>query len=69
MVYGAKKSNIIDTNDPSQIIEKVVFDGNQICIPSQNIGNIQTCAITFIDYFGNESVATIVNLPVEITNN
>lgn len=69
VIYGAKKTIKIDVNDPSQIIDKVVFDGNQISIPIAKMEELSNCALTFIDYFGNESASTAVNLPLEITKN
>jgi len=69
VVYGSKKTIKIDVNDPSQIVDKIVFNGPQICIPLTKIEDYNNCALTYIDYYGNESVSTIVNLPLEITKN
>jgi hypothetical protein len=69
VIYGTKKTIRLDVNDPSQIVDKIVYEGNQIIIPISKMGDDNNCALTFIDYYGNESVPTIVNLPVEITKN
>jgi hypothetical protein len=65
MVYRAKKTSKIDINNPSQIIEKITLAANTdsifVTIPMTKPDENNTCAITFIDYFGNESAATILN--------
>jgi hypothetical protein len=67
MVYRAKKSFKIDVNNPSQIIDKITLvekcDTFKVTIPVKKEDENNTCAITFIDFYGNESEATIVNLP------
>lgn len=69
MVYRAKKSFKIDVNNPSQIIDKITLaekcDSFKVTIPVKKEDENNTCAITFIDFYGNESEATIVNLPTE----
>jgi uncharacterized lipoprotein YddW (UPF0748 family) len=69
MVYRAKKSFKIDVNNPSQIIDKITLaekcDTFNVTIPVKKEDENNTCAITFIDFYGNESEATIVNLPTE----
>ena len=64
MVYGAIGNSKIDINDPKQIIEKIAFmDKNNsvdIVIPTNKLDKNNCCAITFIDFFGNESDATLV---------
>ena len=66
VVYASSFGLPIDINNPSQIIEKVAYEPNsdtaEIVIPSYKLDKNSNCAITFIDYFGNESVATIVDL-------
>lgn len=68
MVYRAKKTFKIDVNNPSQIIEKIAFtekSGNiNIIVPTKKWDENRACAITFIDFFGNESQATLVNFPL-----
>ena len=69
MVYRAKKTFKIDVNNPSQIIDKITLaekcDTFNVTIPIKKADENNTCAITFIDFYGNESEATIVNLPTE----
>ena len=65
MVYGAKFNSKIDVNDPSQIIDKIAFKDNvdtvEVVIPTYKLDKNTTCAITLIDFYGNESEATFVN--------
>ena len=69
MVYRAKKTFKIDVNNPSQIIYKITLaekcDTFNVTIPIKKADENNSCAITFIDYYGNESEATIVNLTKE----
>lgn len=69
IVYRAKKASKIDVNDPSQIIEKINLTEKsnviKICVPMKKSDESNTCAITFIDFYGNESAATTVNLTPE----
>ncbi len=73
MVYRAKKSFKIDVNNPSQIIDKITlaekWDTFKVVIPIKKADENNSCAITFIDFYGNESEATIVNLPKETKTN
>ena len=62
VVYGAQNGVKLNTNDASQMMDKIVFNQNPITIPLQNLKNCNALAISFIDYFGNESESTIVNL-------
>jgi uncharacterized lipoprotein YddW (UPF0748 family) len=65
MVYGAKFNSKIDVNDPSQIIDKIAFKENidtvAVVIPNYKLDKNTCCAITFIDFYGNESEPTLVN--------
>ena len=65
MVYGAKFNSKIDVNDPSQIIDKIAFKENidtvAVVIPNYKLDKNTSCAITFIDFYGNESEPTLVN--------
>lgn len=65
MVYGAKFNSKIDVNDPSQILDKIAFKDNvdtvEVAIPTYKLDKNKTCAITFIDFYGNESDPTLVN--------
>ncbi len=69
MVYRSKKSFKLDINNPSQIIQKITLtqkgDSIKINIPAKKWDENSNCAITFIDYYGNESDATTVNLSTE----
>jgi len=69
MVYRAKKTSKIDVNNPSQIIEKINLteksDSIKVCVPMKKSDENSACAITFIDFYGNESAATTVNLTAE----
>lgn len=69
MIYGAKKDSKININNPSQIIEKVCLnekcDTITVNIPNGKLDKNDNCAITFIDYYGNESAAATINLTSE----
>ena len=64
MVYGTTNKNLINVNDPSQIINKIAFketkDSISISIPKLYLEKHNNCALTFVDYFGNESQATLL---------
>jgi hypothetical protein len=62
VVYGAQNGVKLNTNEASQMMDKIVFNQNPITIPLQNLKNCDALAISFIDYFGNESESTILNL-------
>jgi hypothetical protein len=62
VVYGAQNGVKLNTNEASQMMDKIVFNQNPIIIPLQNLKNCDALAISFIDYFGNESESTILNL-------
>jgi hypothetical protein len=59
----------INTNDPSQILEKIVVldekEGFDILVPSYKLIGNTAFAFTFIDYYANESPETIIDLQVE----
>jgi uncharacterized lipoprotein YddW (UPF0748 family) len=65
MVYRAKKTSKIDINNPSQIIDKITLTEKQdtiiVNIPTKKPDENNACAITFVDFYGNESAATIIN--------
>ncbi|NDP28429.1 MAG: family 10 glycosylhydrolase [Flavobacterium sp.] len=65
MVYRANKTAKIDVNNPSQIIDKIniteEFGTITVYIPTKNPDENNACAITFVDFYGNESAATILN--------
>jgi len=66
MVYGSTDKNLINVNDPSQIINKIAFketkDSIAIRIPKLYLEKHNNCALTFVDYFGNESQATLLKV-------
>jgi len=65
MVYRAQKASKIDVNNPSQIYEKITLaaksDTILVSIPKKNGEENSTCALTFVDFYGNESTPTILN--------
>ena len=73
VVYRGKKTLNIDKNDPSQIIDKIALGEKSysinIIVPQKKSDENNTCAVTFVDYYGNESEATTVNLPSKIKTN
>lgn len=66
VVYCAKNKAQIDVNDPSQIIDKIAFkeksDAITITLPKYKLDTNTTCEITFIDFYGNESIGSIIDL-------
>lgn len=62
VLYGSKKTEKIDVNDPSQIKDKIVFISTQIYIPLTKLQDLGNFALTFIDYYGNESSPTLIDL-------
>lgn len=69
MVYEAKNGAKIDLSNPSQIIDKIAFkekkDTISIVIPKNNLDKNNTYALSFIDFYGNESRATLVSTTSE----
>jgi uncharacterized lipoprotein YddW (UPF0748 family) len=72
VIYAAKNKSQLNTNDPSQIVDKVTTDAQSgfifVTVPSKKIGENTSCGITFIDYYGNESTCTTIDLPTENKN-
>ncbi|MFI0490487.1 glycoside hydrolase family 10 protein [Flavobacterium sp.] len=66
MVYRAKKDFDNDVNNPNQIIQKVTVAENcdiiTVTISEKKSEENSCCYITFVDYYGNESEPTTVNL-------
>ena len=66
VLYGADHISKIDINDARQIIDKVIVrqDTGDILISATaaKMNPYKACAITFIDYFANESTPTIIDL-------
>ena len=65
LIYAAKKGERIDTNNASQIVDKIAFTEKEfyIMVPiKKNFKEPETVyAASFIDYYGNESLPTILN--------
>ena len=66
VVYGAEDTSKIDITDASQIIEKIFIAENTndilLSIPDEKIEQYKVCAVTFVDYYANESTSAIINL-------
>lgn len=66
VVYAAKNSSKINTEDASQIIDKItVFEENNeynIEVPLYKMAGKKALAFTFVDYFANESPETVIDL-------
>lgn len=66
VVYGAEHISKIDINDARQIVDKVVVCQNtgtiSFSVPAEKMNQYKACAVTFIDYFANESTPTIIDL-------
>ncbi|PXY40537.1 glycosyl hydrolase [Flavobacterium cheongpyeongense] len=66
VVYGAEHISKININDASQIVQKVTICQNNgtisFSIPAEKMNPYKACAVTFIDYFANESTPTIIDL-------
>lgn len=67
LVYGATNKLEIDTNNPSYIIDKIQLKEKRtaitIEIPRVYLDKNNCSAISFIDFYGNESQATLVKKP------
>lgn len=70
VIYAAKTKSKIDLNDPSQIIDKLLFNQNTetncFVIPAEKLESFNASAITFVDVYGNESDPTSIDLTKEI---
>ena len=73
MVYGAKNNGKVDIDNPSFILNKIAFkekrDTISIALPKLYLEKNNSCALTFIDYYGNESKPTFVSNQREIKTN
>ncbi len=62
VVYGSKNCTEIDVNNPAHIIDKIAFketkDSITINVQKELLDKDSNYAVTFIDFFGNESGAT-----------
>jgi len=65
VVYGADHISRINTNDATQMIDKILvheIDGTiSFSIPAEKMNQYKACAVTFIDYFANESTPTTID--------
>ena len=65
--YGTEANAEINSDDPSQILDKylVVKSNNRLSIrvPIAILENKSKFALSYIDYFGNESKEIITQLP------
>jgi uncharacterized lipoprotein YddW (UPF0748 family) len=68
VLYGSEQKNLIDSNDPSQIIDKISINCTEntfsISVPIDKIQYKSSLGFTYIDYFGNESKVTITAVPL-----
>ncbi|GIZ08250.1 glycoside hydrolase family 10 protein [Flavobacterium sp. UMI-01] len=66
LVYGVKNCNKIDVSNPAHIIDKIVITAHKgsinITLPKTYLEKNNSCAVSYIDYYGNESEATIVSI-------
>lgn len=66
VVYGAKDCTKIDVSNPANIIEKITIIEKKgsigLSIPKIYLEKHNSCAISYIDYYGNESAATLVSM-------
>ena len=69
VVYTAKDVTKINTNDASQILNKIAVteddQGFSIEVPNYKMIGKTAFAFTFVDYYANESPETIIDLKVE----
>ena len=65
VVYGASFNAKVDVKDATQIVDKIAYKTNddtvEVTIPAYKVDKNTKYAVTFIDYFGNESEPTEVN--------
>lgn len=66
VVYGAEHASKLDINDATQIVEKIlVYENNGMItftVPAEKMKPYNACAVTFIDYYANESTPATINL-------
>ncbi|EIA08732.1 glycoside hydrolase family 10 protein [Flavobacterium frigoris] len=69
LVYAAKNLEKIDVTDPSQIIDKIAIkekkDSISIVIKKNKFEKNNSYALSFIDFYGNESAATLLKNTAE----
>ena len=70
--YAAENASKLNTNDASQIIEKVLvtesYGNYYISLPAEKFKNKNACAVTFVDYSANESKPTQLELTKNFQN-
>ena len=70
ILYGTENNLLIDSEDPSHIIDKFYVQKNNnrlsIRIPLTAIENKSNFALSYIDYYGNESKEIITQLPKSV---
>lgn len=66
VVYGAENASKLDINDATQIVDKVMACENSgsisFTIPAEKMSQFNACAVTFIDYYANESTPVTIDL-------
>ncbi len=66
VVYGTKNFTKIDVSNPANIIDKIAITEKKgsigISLPKTYLERHNSCAISYIDYYGNESEATLVSI-------
>ena len=66
VVYGAEHASKLDINDATQIVEKIlVYENNGMItftVPAEKMKPYNACAVTFIDYYANESTPATIDL-------
>jgi uncharacterized lipoprotein YddW (UPF0748 family) len=71
--YGTDTNSIINSDDPSQIIDRFFIHKNNnrlsIRVPINSIENKSKFALSYIDYYGNESKEIITQLPKSVVKN
>jgi hypothetical protein len=71
--YGTDTNSIINSDDPSHILDKffIIKNNNRLSIrvPIAAIENKSNFALSYIDYYGNESKEIITQLPKSVVKN
>ncbi len=64
LLYAAENAKLIDTENPSQLIDKVFYKATRakisILAPNEILDKNNAFAVSFIDFYGNESEKTII---------
>jgi uncharacterized lipoprotein YddW (UPF0748 family) len=71
--YASEANVTLNSDDPSQIIDKFLVNKNNsglsIRVPMNAIENKSNFALSYIDYYGNESKEVITPLPKSVVKN